>query len=280
MMTAGYLANKIKKLIVFFKLIFKELNEEEKAILEEKIIKVYEQKGITFDDKTLYKKDDNRINIKPIFKDSKDMPILSDLYEILGQDEKTKTMQIKLIPFVKGSLNFFNNKTNIKLENKLIVADVFDLGEDNLKYGMYLFMDYFWDKIKANRNIKKVLYLDEAWRLIGITSNKEVAAFIYKVFKTIRKYSGSGVAITQDVSDLFSLENGLYGRCILNNSSIKMFFSLEEDNIQILSQTTNLTEKEKIEIKSLKKGEAVLFANDEHALLKIESAEFEKEIIE
>ena len=276
----GYLATKISKLIGFFKLIFGELNEEEKAILEEKIIKVYEQKGITFNNESLYKKKNKKINIKPVFKESEDMPVLSDLYEILGQDEKTKTMQIKLIPFVKGSLNFFNNKTNIKLDNNLIIADVFDLGEDNLKYGMYLFMDYFWDKIKANRNKNKTIYLDEAWRLIGITSNKDVASFIYKIFKTIRKYGGSGVAITQDVSDLFSLENGLYGKCILNNSSIKVFFALEEENIKILSQTTNLTEKEKIEIKSLKKGEAILFANEEHSLLKIESAEFEKEIIE
>ena len=67
---------------------------------------------------------------------------------------------------------------------------------------------------------------------------------------------------------------------MLNNSEIKVFFALEEENIKILSQTTNLTEKEKIEIKSLKKGEAILFANEEHVLLKIEAAKFEKEIIE
>ena len=276
----GYLATKISKLIGFFKLIFGELNEEEKAILEEKIIKVYEKKQITFDDKSLYKKENGKVNIKPVFKEAKDMPVLNDLYKILGEDEKTKTMQIKLIPFVKGSLKFFDNKTNIQLNNKIVVADVYDLGEENLKYGMYLFMDYFWDKIKADRKIKKTIYLDEAWRLIGVTSNKEVASFIYKIFKTIRKYGGSAVAITQDVSDLFSLDNGIYGKCILNNSCIKLFFSLEEENIKILSENTNLTEKEKVEIKSLKKGESLIFANDEHVLLKIEVAEFEKKIIE
>ena len=107
-----------------------------------------------------------------------------------------------------------------------------------------------------------------------------MASFIYKIFKTIRKYGGSSVAITQDVSDLFSLEDGIYGKCILNNSSLKMFFALGEDNIKLLSEKTNLTEKEKIEIKSLKKGEAIIFANEDHVLLKIESAKFEKEIIE
>ena len=106
------------------------MDEEEKALLEEKIIEVYKLKNITFDDKSLYNKNK------------------------------------KLIPFVKGSMKFFNNYTNIKLNNELIVADIYDLGEENLKYGMYLFTDIFWDKIKENRNEKKAIYLDEIWRLI------------------------------------------------------------------------------------------------------------------
>lgn len=275
----GFLATKVSKLIGFFNLIFGNMDEEEKAILEEKIIKCYNKKEITFDDNTLYKNEKNKINIKPIFKKSTDMPILEDLYNILGEDEKTKKMQIKLIPFVKGSLKFFNNYTNIELNNKLIIADIYELGEENLKYGMYLFVDLFWDKIKENRKNKKIIYLDEVWRLIGITSNKNVASFIYKIFKTIRKYGGSSVAITQDISDLFSLENGTYGKSIINNSSNKAFFSLEEENISILSEYTNLSEKEKVEIRSLKRGESLLFAGDEHILTKIECADYEKEII-
>lgn len=276
----GYLANKIGKLIGFFNLIFGKINEEEKAILEEKLIELYKTKNITFDDKTLYKENNNKISIKPKFKESKDMPILEDFYNILDKDEKTKTFKIKLIPFIKGSLKFFNNYTNVELNNKLIVADVYELGEENLKYGMYLFTDLFWDKIKKDRNNKKAIYLDEIWRLIGVTSNKDVASFIYKIFKTIRKYGGSGVAITQDISDIFSLDNGTYGKSILNNSSIKTFFSLEEENIKILEQYTNISEKEKIEIKSLKRGECLIFVGDEHILNKINAADFEKEIIE
>lgn len=275
----GYLATKISRLIGFFNLIFGELNEEEKAILEEKLIKCYENKNITFDDKSLYKEEKNKVSIEPIFKESKDMPILEDLYNILGEDKNTKKMQIKLIPFVKGSLNFFNKYTNVELNNKLIIADVYDLGEENLKYGMYLFIDLFWDKIKNNREIKKAIYLDEVWRLIGVTSNKDVASFIYKIFKTIRKYGGSSIAITQDISDLFSLEEGIYGKSILNNSSNKIFFSLEEENILILSKYTNLSEKEKIEIKSLKRGECLMFVGEEHILTKIDVDNFEKEII-
>ncbi len=275
----GYLATKISKLIGFFNLIFGELNEEEKAILEEKIIEVYNEKNINFDDVSLFNENKNSI-ISKKFKSSLDMPILEDFYNILKNDKKTKKFSIKLNSFVKGSLSFFNNYTNVEIDNKLIIADVYELGEENLKYGMYLFTELFWDKIKINRKNKKAIYLDEIWRLIGVTSNKEVASFIYKIFKTIRKYGGSSVAITQDISDLFSLENGIYGKSILNNSSIKSFFSLEEDNIKILSENINLTEKEKIEIKSLKRGESLMFIGDDHILAKIECSEKEKDIVE
>ncbi|MCI9178367.1 MAG: DUF87 domain-containing protein [Clostridia bacterium] len=275
----GYLANKISKLIGFFNLVFGNLNEEEKAILEEKLIELYQTKGITFEDKSLYKNEEYKISIKPIFKDTYDMPILEEFYELLGKSEITKKFQIKLIPFVKGSLKFFNQYTNVEINNLLIVADIYELGEENLKYGMYLFTDLFWDKIKKDRTKKKAIYLDEIWRLIGVTSNKEVASFIYKIFKTIRKYGGSSVAITQDISDLFSLEEGTYGKSILNNSEIKTFFSLEEENIRVLEEYTNLSEKEKIEIKSLKRGECLMFIANEHILTKIEAADFEKNII-
>ena len=269
----GYLATKIGKLTGFFNLIFGKINEEERAIIEEKLIEVYKNKGITFDDKSLFDQEGR-------FKQSYDMPILEDLYYIFEKDVRTIKFKTKLIPFVKGSLKFFNNYTNIKINNDLIVADVYDLGEENLKYGMYLFTELFWDKIKKNRNVKKSIYLDEIWRLIGVTSNKDVAKFIYQIFKTIRKYGGSSVAITQDISDLFSLDNGAYGKSILNNSSIKTFFSLEEENIKLLSEYANLSDKEKVEIKSLKRGECLMFVGENKILTKIDADEVEKEIIE
>ena len=271
----GYLATKLSKLRGFFSLIIENVDEEKLAILEEKMIEVYKDYGITFDDNSLYDKKGE----KYIFKTSEEMPILEDLYKKI-KENKYKDLKNKLYPFCKGSLNFLNKRTNIELNNKLIIADIYDLGEENLKYGMYIFTMLFWDKIKNDRNIKKSIYLDEIWRLIGVTSNRFVASFIYKIFKTIRKYGGSSVAITQDISDLFSLEEGIYGKAILNNSSIKTFFSLEEENINVLSKYANISEKEKIEIKSLKRGESLMFIGEDHLLVKIESTKTEREIVE
>ena len=274
----GYLATKIAKLIGFFNLIFGELNEEEKAILEDKIIELYNSKNINFDDESLFIENKNNI-ISRKFKSSLDMPILEEFYDILKTDEKTKKFSIKLIPFIKGSLNFFNNYTNIELNKKLIIADVYELGEENMKYGMYLFTELFWDKIKINRKNKKAIYLDEIWRLIGVTSNKEVASFIYKIFKTIRKYGGSAVAITQDISDLFSLDSGNFGKSILNNSSIKNFFALEEENIKVLKKYSNISDKEEVDIKMLKRGEMLMFVGEEHLMARVEKFDYEDEII-
>jgi len=268
----GYLATKITKLIGFFNLIFGDMDEEMKAVLEEKLIEVYKIKGINFDDSSLYKEND-------VFKEKEDMPILLDLSNLLDKDERTKILKIKLRPFVNGSMSYFNHHTNVEINSKLIVADLYEMGEENLQYGMYIFTELFWDKIKKDRNEKKAIYLDEIWRLIGVTSNKNVASFVYKIFKTIRKYGGSAVAITQDVVDLFSLDNGTYGKSILNNSSNKLFFSLEEENIDLLNRFVRLSEKEKIEIKTLKRGECLIFAGENHILTKIESSEIENNII-
>lgn len=263
----GYLATKLNKLIGFFKLIFKDITEEERTELENKIIKIYKNKNIDFNDNSLFK------NNK--FKTNTDMPILEDLYKELNEK-----MKKKIEPFITGSLKCFNNYTNIELNNKLIIGDIYELGEENIQYGMYIFIELFWDKIKKDRNSRKIIYLDEIWRLIGITSNKETASFIYKIFKTIRKYGGGATAITQDVSDLFSLEEGAYGKSILNNSELKLFFSLEEENIKTLEKYVDINQKEKIEIKSLRKGECLFFVSKDHILTKINSDKFEQELIE
>ncbi len=125
----GYLATKIGKLKGFFGLIFENLDQEKIAILEQKLIETYKRKGITFDDNSLYKYSEEKINIKPIFKESKDMPILEDFYNVVSEDPKSEFMKHKLYPFIKGSMSFFNNYTNVKLENKLIVADIYELEE-------------------------------------------------------------------------------------------------------------------------------------------------------
>ena len=86
--------------------------------------------------------------------------------------------------------------------------------------------------------------------------------------------------ITQDITDLFSLKNGIYGKSILNNSQIKTFFYLEQENIEILNTYLIFSDEEKRCIKKLKRGECLIHVGEEKALMRVDAAKFEKNIIE
>ena len=275
----GYLLDKISKLKVFFSLILKDVNEEEVILLEDKIIECYSNFGITFDDKSLYKEYKNKLQIKKVFKTSDDMPILEDLYEVLKRDDKTERLAVRLKPYVSGSFSYFNHHTNVDLNNLLIVADISKLNEEIMAASMYLIIDAFWNRIKKNRGEKKIIYMDEIWRLIGSSGKNETAEFIYKIFKTIRKYGGAATAITQDVSDFFSLENGKYGKAVLNNSSLKFILQLEEEDIHMLESILQLSSEEILKIKTFERGDGLLFAEKNRVVAKIEANRHEYNVI-
>lgn len=195
----NYLSNKLIQLKPFFYLIFQDISVEDYGKIEEIIIKIYKNHKLTFDDTSFYNNDS--------FVNTLNMPILEELYNEMLYYEDLKKYTYMLIPFVKGSLNFFNHHTTFNTDSSLIIANINELGEDNYKYGMCLFATFFWNKLKQNKNKNKLIYIDEIWRIIGGTSTPVTAQFIYKIFKTIRKLNGGAISITQDVSDMLSLEN-------------------------------------------------------------------------
>lgn len=270
--------NKINKLNTFFSLLFPEILSEEKSLLEEKIIECYLKKGITFDDSSLYTSDArNNLLAEKRFKKSEDMPTLEDLYKIIKKEKRLKRITTLIKPYINGSMKFLNGHTNVDLSNKFIVADIYNVEESNLPIVMFVITELFWDKIKASRKQKKIIYLDEVWRLIN--TNEETANFVFKMFKTIRKYGGAATAITQDINDFFALKEGKYGRGILNNSSIKTIFQLEENDLKILKQNINLSEEESYKIQNAKRGTCLLYAGTNHISVQIEASKKEHEFI-
>ena len=150
-------------------------------------------------------------------------------------------------------------------------------GEKDMPIIMYVATDYFWDLIKRDRSIKKILYLDEVWKLIN--KNQNTADFVFKLFKTIRKYGGGATAITQDVSDFFMLEDGKYGKGVLNNSSIKCMFQLEETDINMLEKVISISEEEKYRLLNMKRGTAIIHADRNALMVDIVSTKKEHERI-
>ncbi len=204
----NYLQSKLLKLNTFFSLIFPGLTMEERSLLEEKIIECYAKKNITFNEESLYKENKRNLLSNKKFKETKDMPTLEDLYKVVCKEKRLSKISVLLKPYVSGSMKFLNGYTNIDLSNKFVVADVYNVEEENMSAVMFVITELFWDKTRASRNKKKIIYLDEVWRLID--SNENTANFVFKMFKTIRKYGGAATAITQDINDFFMLSDGKY----------------------------------------------------------------------
>ncbi len=78
----------------------------------------------------------------------------------------------------------------------------------------------------------------------------------------------------------YLLKIGNYGKTIINNSSIKCIFNLEEDNILSLSDNIDLNQKEQIEIRNLKRGESLIIAENNKIIIKIISNSLENNLIE
>lgn len=78
----------------------------------------------------------------------------------------------------------------------------------------------------------------------------------------------------------YLLKIGNYGKTIINNSSIKCIFNLEEDNILSLSDNIDLNQKEQIEIRNLKRGESLIIAENNKIIIKIISNSIENNLIE
>lgn len=272
------LAAKLQKLQIFFSLMFPEITHKERQLMDERFLAVYAKRGITSDNASIYKPktDSGRISFRPALKD---MPTLGDLYEEISEDPQLNDITIKLKPYVSGSLEFFNGQTNVDLENDYVVADISDMQGDAIPLAMFMVLDCFWDRIKQDITQKKCLVLDEAWRLIGAGGNRLTAEFVLQVFKIIRGYGGSAIAATQDISDFLSLEDGKYGRGIINNAKLKMVLQLEDFEAASLKDVLGLSEEEMTRITHFQRGHGLLYAGNNHVAIDFRASDSEKRLI-
>ena len=162
---------------------------------------------------------------------------------------------------------------------KYIVLDLSELKGKLLPVGMVIALDYVWDNIKADRVKKKAIMIDEIWQLIGASSNKLAAEFCLEIFKVIRGYGGAAIAATQDLSDFFSLDDGKYGRAIINNSKNKIILNLEQDEAQYVKDVLKLTRTEVRSITQFERGEALIHSNNNKVPVVIKASAEEKEMI-
>lgn len=269
--TGSLLAGKIQQLHIFFALLIPDMSHEERQLLDEALVQTYRKFGITHDNASL---------TDPAHPEQyKKMPILGDLHKILKANAETHRMSNILNRLVVGSASSFNQQTNVDLNNPYTVIDISQLTGDLLTAGMFLALDFIWDMVMADRTKEKVVLIDECWQLIGASSNRMAADFVLRVAKIIRGYGGSAIFATQDINDFFSLEDGKYGKGIINNCCTKIILNLEDDEARRIAQTLHLSEAETMAITHFERGNGLICANNNTVSVEFRASALETELI-
>lgn len=248
------LADKISQLIIWFSLKKKDLSEEDKSRLDSSLVEVYSRYGITSDNSTIV--DENG--------QFKTMPVLSDWYDVLNQNQETRYLAVVLSRYVTGSASAMASRNNINLDNKYIVLDLSGMPDDMIADGTFWATSIAYDLIMSCETDLSALLADELWSLVGATANPQAAGFVLEMVKTVRGLGGIAVTSTQGMQDLFSLEGGSYGKGILDASRIKLVMQMEEQEARLIQNKLNLSEEEVRQITRFRRGEGLLCIGYNH----------------
>lgn len=265
------LASKIQRLHIFFSLLIPDMTHEERQLIDEAMIETYKRFRITHDNASLVDKK-NPDQFKP-------MPVLGNLHEQLMKSPETKRLANILNRLVNGSASTFNQRTNVNLENKYTVLDISELTGDLLTVGMFVALDFVWDKAKQDRTKEKAIFVDEAWQLLGASSNKQAAEFCLEIAKISRGYGAAAIFATQDLFDFFALEDGKYGRGIINNAKTKIILNLEDEEAQRVQDILHLSEAETMAIMHFERGNGLISTNNNNVSVEFKASQLETDLI-
>ena len=268
------LAAKIQQLHIFFSLLIPDMSHEERQLLDEALIRTYNAKGITHDNASL----EDPANPGCY----REMPVLGDLYEILRAAPETTRMAHILNRLVNGSASTFNKQTNVRLDNKYTVLDISSLTGDLLTVGMFVALDFVWDRAKADRTEEKAIFIDECWQLLsgaGATGTRLAGDFVLEIFKTIRGFGGSAICASQDLNDFFNLDEGRFGKGIINNSKTKIILNLEDDEAERVQETLHLSDAETMEVTHFERGSGLISTNNNNIMVEFKASPLEKDLI-
>lgn len=185
------------------------------------------------------------------------MPVLEDLYNLLrGQDEKeAQYIATALEIYVTGSLNVFNHRTSVNINNRIVCYDIKELGKQLKKIGMLVVQDQVWNRVTVNRAAHKSTryYIDEMHLLL---KEEQTASYTVEIWKRFRKWGGIPTGITQNVKDLLSsreVEN------IFENSDFVYMLNQAGGDRHILAQQLNISTHQLSYVTHSGEGEGLLF---------------------
>ena len=185
------------------------------------------------------------------------MPVLEDLYQELRRQEEKEAQYVAtaLEIYVTGSLNVFNHRTNVDIQNRIVAFDIKELGKQLKKIGMLVVQDQVWNRVTVNREAHKATryYIDEFHLLL---KEEQTAAYSVEIWKRFRKWGGVPTGITQNVKDLLSsreVEN------IFENSDYIYMLNQASGDRQILAKQLNISPHQLSYVTHSGEGEGLLF---------------------
>lgn len=253
------LGQKILSLHGLLKLMLGEVTAEQNSLLDKAIVAAYKAKGITPDPGT----------------QTNEPPLMEDLYKALIGMEIPPALDLatRLEKFITGSFRgLFDQKSNINLDNPLIVFSVKEIEEELRPIAMYVILDFVWTRVKRKFK-KRILVVDEAWYFM---KNKDSASFLYSMAKRARKYYLGITTISQDVEDFLGND---YGKAIVSNSSIQFLMKQANISLPALTESFHLSQGEQQLLIAADVGEGVFFAGQNHVALRVVASPEEHQVI-
>lgn len=264
------LAAHLKILRTFFSLYLRDLNDLEKAALEDVLLEVYREYRIDF-------------STTPENIETDKWPLMGDVYEHVIKREKDKPeLYQKLAILLKRAAQgadaaMWNGYTTATADKDFIVLDVHELqnADDAVKRAQYFnVLSHVWNLIEQDREQRIILMVDEAWMLVD-EQTPQALAFLRDTAKRIRKYEGSLIVASQNVIDFLDPAVARYGQALLDNPTYKLLLGQGEKDLEALTHLMKLTEAEQELLASAKRGEGLLVAGSQRIHIRIESAPHE-----
>lgn len=247
----------------FIKYYLQDLSAYELTKIEEILIEVYKDKGITFDT------DLSKLK-------SEDYPIMEDLYNkikstlidakrnheprnVIESLEKICSMIKKAT--IGADARMFNGTSSIKVdkENDFIVLDIHSLVDSDdciLKTQFFNILSWCWNEISKNRKEQVILVCDEAHLLLD-PNNKDGIEFLKRTQKRIRKYNGALWTASQDLIDFTGSGLERYGQVIIDNSAYIIVLSQGQKEIEAVQHMLKLSESEMNFLTTAEKGQGL-----------------------
>ena len=144
--------------------------------------------------------------------------------------------------YVSGSLNVFNHRTNVELNNRLVCFDIKQLGKQLKKLGMLIVQDQVWNRVTVEFHL--------------LLKEEQTAAYSVEIWKRFRKWGGIPTAITQNVKDLLAsreVEN------IFENSDFVLMLNQAAGDRAILAKQLNISPQQMKYVTHTEAGEGLIF---------------------